>query len=221
MGHREKFQEKDTGKTRVLPRKIDETGGFPGTLYFPGVRWWPWPVSPQENNFQGGVHIVPKGKVKEVAEKMLGKTHLGAFGVWVCGFATAVVFLCVFVCVWWCAFGGLQDVIVKLCLNDFWWLYGVSGWAFYFSNFNIVLHGPPTFSFCCRCRLPFFQCRDAQVLFRCRSFRGSSPSRPEQRESPTTRCSAEEFSKNRFPDQAGVLCGCPKGEKIFDRCKNR
>lgn len=28
----------------------------------------------EENNFQGGVHIVPKEKVKEVAEKMLGKT---------------------------------------------------------------------------------------------------------------------------------------------------
>merc|ERR1712151_1034423 len=28
----------------------------------------------KENNFQGGVHIVPKGKVAEVAEKMLGKT---------------------------------------------------------------------------------------------------------------------------------------------------
>jgi hypothetical protein len=33
--------------------------------------------SQQENNFQGGVHIVPKDKVKEVAEKMLGKTPLG------------------------------------------------------------------------------------------------------------------------------------------------
>jgi len=28
----------------------------------------------KENNFQGGVHIVPKDKVKETAEKMLGKT---------------------------------------------------------------------------------------------------------------------------------------------------
>merc|ERR1711920_713860 len=28
----------------------------------------------KENNFQGGVHIVPKDKVKEMAEKMLGKT---------------------------------------------------------------------------------------------------------------------------------------------------
>merc|ERR1719326_2828301 len=28
----------------------------------------------KENNFQGGVHIVPKGKVAETAEKMLGKT---------------------------------------------------------------------------------------------------------------------------------------------------
>jgi len=28
----------------------------------------------KENNFQGGVHIVPKSKVSEVAEKMLGKT---------------------------------------------------------------------------------------------------------------------------------------------------
>jgi len=28
----------------------------------------------KENNFQGGVHIVPKGKVAELAEKMLGKT---------------------------------------------------------------------------------------------------------------------------------------------------
>jgi len=28
----------------------------------------------KENNFQGGVHIVPKGKVAEVADKMLGKT---------------------------------------------------------------------------------------------------------------------------------------------------
>lgn len=28
----------------------------------------------KENGFQGGVHIVPKGKVAEVAEKMLGKT---------------------------------------------------------------------------------------------------------------------------------------------------
>lgn len=28
----------------------------------------------KENNFQGGVHIVPKDKVKEVADKMLGKT---------------------------------------------------------------------------------------------------------------------------------------------------
>jgi len=28
----------------------------------------------KENNFQGGVHIVPKGKVSEIAEKMLGKT---------------------------------------------------------------------------------------------------------------------------------------------------
>lgn len=33
--------------------------------------------SQQENNFQGGVHIVPKDKVKEIAEKMLGKTPLG------------------------------------------------------------------------------------------------------------------------------------------------
>lgn len=30
----------------------------------------------QENNFQGGVHIVPKDKVKEIADKMLGKTSL-------------------------------------------------------------------------------------------------------------------------------------------------
>jgi len=28
----------------------------------------------KENNFQGGVHIVPKSKVSEIAEKMLGKT---------------------------------------------------------------------------------------------------------------------------------------------------
>merc|ERR1712019_262734 len=28
----------------------------------------------KENNFQGGVHIVPKDKVAEVADKMLGKT---------------------------------------------------------------------------------------------------------------------------------------------------
>merc|ERR1719194_168093 len=28
----------------------------------------------KENKFQGGVHIVPKGKVAETAEKMLGKT---------------------------------------------------------------------------------------------------------------------------------------------------
>jgi len=28
----------------------------------------------KENGFQGGVHIVPKGKVAEIAEKMLGKT---------------------------------------------------------------------------------------------------------------------------------------------------
>merc|ERR1719267_10279 len=28
----------------------------------------------KENNFQGGVHIVPKAKVAEVADKMLGKT---------------------------------------------------------------------------------------------------------------------------------------------------
>jgi len=28
----------------------------------------------KENNFQGGVHIVPKNKIKETAEKMLGKT---------------------------------------------------------------------------------------------------------------------------------------------------
>ena len=30
----------------------------------------------QENNFQGGVHIVPKAKVAEIAEKMLNKTQL-------------------------------------------------------------------------------------------------------------------------------------------------
>merc|ERR1719484_123737 len=28
----------------------------------------------KENNFQGGVHIVPKSQVGEIAEKMLGKT---------------------------------------------------------------------------------------------------------------------------------------------------
>ena len=61
---------------------VDEKGCFFGQCLTKGAHytWFPVPSSIQleENNFQGGVHIVPKSKVKEVAEKMLGKTPLGS-----------------------------------------------------------------------------------------------------------------------------------------------
>ena len=60
----------------------------------------------EENNFQGGVHIVPKDKVKEVAEKMLGKTPLGV---------KVVGFFCMFLY----SFGNLDrlDMMANHLLN--------------------------------------------------------------------------------------------------------